>query len=80
MACTRKPKNTICWECRKATGGCSWSEYKVNRPVAGWAVMPTNINGIESYIVLECPEFERDAEPGGLKRLSRREQNDRKRV
>lgn len=54
---------SICWDCHKATGKCSWSEKL--KPVKGWKATPTQrelYGGIyKSYIVLECPEFERDA-------------------
>lgn len=78
---TRKAHATICWECAKACGGCSWSEYAVYEPVPGWKALPGKIQEIDTWVVLECPEFVRDAEPGGLKRLStRRDRVDRKGV
>ena len=56
---------TICWDCRNATGHCSWSRYKSFRPVEGWDVIPTKINDgtrnpQSSYIVLRCPLFDPD--------------------
>ena len=61
-------KDTLCWECEKAGGKCSWS--KNFTPVEGWNAIPTKIscgykkNGtephfIDSFQVLECPEFEK---------------------
>lgn len=63
-----KPKNTVsntlCWDCKKATGGadCPWAnEFK---PVEGWDATPTKMkmNGtrsVDSYDVHKCPLFER---------------------
>jgi len=53
-------EKTICWDCRNATGKCSWS--KDFTPVAGWVAEPTVIRsnygtGIQSYIVKRCPLF-----------------------
>ena len=59
--------DTICWHCARATGFCSWSEKFI--PVRGWKATPTEVkiasrpNGTElttdSFIVHECPLFER---------------------
>jgi hypothetical protein len=66
---------TICWDCSRATGGCSWVDHFV--PVAGWQAVPKKMklhNGIGerketgSYVVSECPDFIRDAYNFGLKR------------
>lgn len=59
-----QPKQpTLCWECDKACGRCSWS--KDFTPVEGWKAIPTKIRKrdnnygyMDSFIVLECPEFE----------------------
>ena len=64
-------KPTLCWDCAKAIGGCSWS--KRLRPVAGWKIIPTRKTSSDgrnyaSCIVLDCPEFKRDAVNNGLKR------------
>lgn len=49
----------ICFDCKKAVGGCSWSEKF--EPVEGWKAEPSIIAGyIESYYITECPLFERD--------------------
>ena len=55
-----KPESTICWRCKNALGGCSWS--KNFKPVKGWEAVATKIdsnykNGIESYKVITCPEY-----------------------
>lgn len=62
-----KNESTICWDCKKATGFCSWSEDFT--PVEGWKATPTRVkisnrqNGedifTDSFIVHECPLFER---------------------
>ena len=56
-------KHTLCWKCQKACGGCSWS--KDFTPVENWNAVPTKIKAygtgdgtIDSYRVIECPEFE----------------------
>lgn len=58
---------TKCWNCKNATGRCSWS--KSLKPVEGWNAIPTKIyNGLQneepyhydSYIVKKCPLFEKD--------------------
>lgn len=55
-------KVTICWDCKNATGGCSWS--KDFTPVDGWKAKPTKIKAVtrntkmhNSYIVLSCPQY-----------------------
>ena len=61
---------TLCWDCGRATGECSWSARLV--PVEGWVAKPTKkttYSGEESsYIVQECPQFVRDAIGHGAKR------------
>ena len=55
---------TICWNCKKACGRCSWSRDFT--PIEGWEAIPTkrreSWNGYtriaESYDVYNCPEFE----------------------
>ena len=61
--------NTICWNCKKAIGGCTWSDFF--KPVKGWTAEQTRPAGSKpytSYIVEKCPEFERDATDNGLRR------------
>lgn len=55
---------TLCWDCQKNTGSCPWSSSFT--PVEGWRAIPTKINtyqkfneGIDSYLVLECPQFKK---------------------
>lgn len=56
-----------CWDCKKALGGCSWSQDFI--PVAGWEAQKTVKSGgarsdgvknppVESYRITFCPEFE----------------------
>ena len=62
----RIPKqDTLCWECGKNGGKCSWS--KDFTPVENWRAIPTQIqakghaggrNHVDSFRVLECPEYE----------------------
>lgn len=68
-AIASKPKQ-LCFDCKKAVGGCSWS--RTYTPVDGWTAEPTMIkqdgkmgrlgranNGIPSYQITQCPQFER---------------------
>ncbi len=53
---------TLCWECAKSCGECSWArEFK---PVEGWEAKPTTIKGegykYRSYRVISCPQFQPD--------------------
>ena len=59
-----KMKDTLCWECKRATGGSfrPWANWFI--PVEGWKATPTrlkmgNNRTITSYDVHECPIFER---------------------
>ncbi len=49
----------LCWECKRATGGCRWSADL--KPVKGWdaeKVIIKDFEGdIESYKVKACPLF-----------------------
>jgi hypothetical protein len=64
---TKGKKDTICWNCKRATGFCSWSEKFI--PVKGWKATPTiikianrygkNKTYDNSFLVHECPLFER---------------------
>lgn len=51
---------TLCWDCEKSFGRCSWSKDFV--PVENWKAEPTKVRThysyIDSYDVYECPEFE----------------------
>ena len=66
-----KRSDTLCWECKKACGYCSWSQEFV--PVPGWeAVIETpkgtqfteKFKKIPDYKVLACPEFSRGRRMG----------------
>ena len=53
-------KHTLCWLCKNAGGGCSWS--KTFKPVKGWVAEPTVLNiskdqVVDSFIVESCPKF-----------------------
>lgn len=61
-----KPRpDTLCWDCKNATNnGCEWS--RSFKPVEGWNAVPSailvggaNDKYMDSYLVLECPKFER---------------------
>ena len=61
-----KPRpDTLCWDCKNSTNnGCEWSRSL--KPVEGWNAVPSailvggaNDKYTDSYLVLECPKFER---------------------
>lgn len=60
----RNERGQICWRCKKATGGCSWSSFL--QPVEGWNAIPTMVKNREgksiynSFKILYCPLFEED--------------------
>ena len=50
--------DTLCWDCKHATtNGCSWA--KSFTPVDGWKAIPSVAGESDSYLVLECPKFEK---------------------
>lgn len=58
----RARKQQLCWICKNACGGCSWS--RAFKPVEGWMATPTiilqednYIKLIPSYHITACPEF-----------------------
>ena len=62
--------STLCWECKNATCGCSWS--REFRPVEGWVatkIKASSTHPYETYSVIECPNFVRDSYNEGLKRI-----------
>lgn len=73
-------KETLCWECRRAGGDCSWSHH--GEPVEGWLARETAIRNspttsLVSYEVLCCPMFVpetrhryRRLDPDGVKALA----------
>lgn len=57
-----KSSDTLCWRYAKAiNNGCSWSASF--EPVDGWTAIESNLKRIgiggTSYLVIDCPEFER---------------------
>lgn len=48
-------RDTLCWDCKKACGGCCWSAKLI--PVKGWQAMETQKAEYSSYLVMACPEF-----------------------
>lgn len=75
----KKFRQTKCWECKNATK-CSWAK---GNPVENWNAIPTKIkeatiNGVpilvDSYLVLDCPEFDKihfETKAQMLKRLAK---------
>lgn len=59
---------TLCWTCKNAYGGCSWTEVEEKKhgrpiryePVKGWVAIQTKNECFESFCVLSCPEYEPD--------------------
>ena len=65
----KKPRRTparanICFDCKNACGGCSWSARF--EPVPGWTATPTrfkyfdkakNTKWTDTFHITECPEF-----------------------
>ena len=80
MSDPNKPR-TICWDCSKACGECSWSDHWKHKPVKGWKAIRNDLHckdiTVESYVVLECPEFERDAYDYGARRIGRWHKHER---
>lgn len=67
-------KPTLCWNCAKATNqeACPW--VRDFTPVPGWTAEPTHHEGFyayDSYRVIKCPLFARDACRGGLIKASK---------
>lgn len=62
----RRGNETLCWTCKNACAGCSWSRSFT--PVEGWEAKKIKIRGnlytgemLDSYIVKACPEYVPDA-------------------
>lgn len=59
-------KTNICFDCKKACGGCSWSERF--EPVPGWkakkvvqkSIVDKKVRVCDTYQIVSCPLFERD--------------------
>jgi hypothetical protein len=64
MAISGFKANSLCWQCKRAYGLCSWSDRF--EPVKGWEAEPTIIMGgkrepkVDSYDVKKCPLFIQD--------------------
>ena len=70
---SKKQDDTLCWDCKRACGGCPWSmsgtHHGMTRkpsPVDGWKARETtvrmqsatdNTRSVVSYIVEACPLF-----------------------
>ncbi len=61
----KKHRETLCWTCKNAVLGCSWS--KNFTPVEGWEAVPTKVRGnleldewLDSYLVISCPKYIED--------------------
>lgn len=63
---------TLCWDCANAVGWCSWS--KDFTPVDGWDA--EYVPDKDSYRVIACPLFERDALEHGAKRLPKQDKQE----
>ena len=65
-------KFSLCWECKKAVGLCPWSAKL--KPIPGWEADKfgaTAQKPYSTYLVKQCPLFERDAYDGGMRRQPR---------
>ncbi len=58
----RRGRESLCWDCKNACGGCSWSRNLT--PVEGWEAKTIKVKGnfytgevLDSYVVINCPEF-----------------------
>lgn len=60
---------TLCWDCKRAIGGCRWSEKL--KPVKGWVAVSVEKDTGRTYNVIECPLFIRDSYDHGLRKLPR---------
>ena len=54
---SKRPRDTLCWDCKNALLGCSWA--KDFEPVKSWKSRktPKTITKPSSYKVYKCPEF-----------------------
>lgn len=70
-------KTNICIDCKKACGGCSWSEIDPStekqrfQPVEGWTAEPAVLTDcgrvIHTFHITACPEFEADEQRKGCR-------------
>ncbi len=54
----------LCWDCKNALGGCSWSNGTFT-PIEGWTATPSEIPmslkyATKTYAIRECPQFVHD--------------------
>lgn len=58
---SERSRETLCWTCINAYGGCSWSS-KARKPVKGWKAKRIDLKGYpeSTYKVLACPEYEKE--------------------
>lgn len=69
-------KPTLCWDCERAIdNNCPWVERA--EPVDGWTAFKTLVRTncqylTDSYHVVACPMFKRDAETGGQRKYQSR--------
>lgn len=80
MTIRDKHSLSICWRCKNACGGCSWSRN--GEPIDGWTAdcRPIKMEPdrlADSYEVFACPQFEyedahefRNLDPDGIKALA----------
>lgn len=54
------PSKTICWNCKKSCGKCSWSESFT--PVAGWEVAEgyNSDQRTKTQDIISCPLYEQE--------------------
>lgn len=58
---------TLCWDCKcSVERTCDWA--RSFEPVEGWTAKAVG----DSYLVMDCPEFDRDAYGGGQSRQPRK--------
>lgn len=74
----------LCEYCAKFAGGCSWTDRDADghvkfEPVPGWTALPTVIPGrsrrIDSYQIIECPEYEDDGSRAREEELRKKSSN-----
>jgi len=50
-------KGTLCWRCKNTYDICPWFSENPS-PYPGWVAERRDVDGEESYKVIECPGFE----------------------
>ena len=55
----REENGQLCWTCKNACGGCSWSSKLI--PIKGWSAIPDVIKDdsgdIHTFKILKCPQY-----------------------